>query len=549
VAPVNTLTGTAEAPLEANAVGFGTMAMSPDGSMLYIPEAEGPHVGIDEYQPTTGKLTQGAIPVPNDGGIDGIAVSPDGSTLYAVDNGRDIVHVINIATKSVTSTIPVPSTPNFALLSPDGSRLYVLEDAASTVSVINTVTGTVAANIAMPTMGPPSWDYMNPTDTACISPDGSTLYVPGSTGEQIQVVSTATNTITGTLNNSNVRVHLALQHDHELRLELRRRGHRHTTTPATSHVYTGPGPYTATVTETDAAGTSTTTTTLGNGLENLRTGGPQAEASQTFAPLPPGPATLSGVVSHPGNPDCTGTTGAGTTPLAGATVTLLGPDGSTLGTATTDSGGNYSVTGKYEPGQTVQVSGADLSPAVPGQFDLASGLNLSSSHTMQNLTLPNPDLVNVTVTDTTGHPVPGATVGEAASDPTAPFALFPGATAQPGTQSATPQTTNGSGQATLCPVLRDRRAPDRDRTGRPRLRHGQHQQRHGHHRGADRAIGVTGLLGAHVTVQAAGHVHRDRRPERQRRSHADRDGDVLGGRHATLTRHAVSGWPGQPDPR
>ena len=58
--------------------------------------------------------------------------------------------------------------------------------------------------------------------------------------------------------------------------------------------------------------------------------------------------------------------------------------------------------------------------------------------------------MNVSVTDTTGHPVPGATVGEAAADPTAPFALFPGATAQPGTQSATPQTTDANGQATLC---------------------------------------------------------------------------------------------------
>jgi YVTN family beta-propeller protein len=97
----------------------------------------------------------------------------------------------------VTSTIPDPNTPNFALLSPDGSRLYVLEDKASTVSVINTVTDTVLANISMPTLG--GNDYMNVTDTACISPDGSTLYGPGSTGEPLQVVSTATDTITSTI--------------------------------------------------------------------------------------------------------------------------------------------------------------------------------------------------------------------------------------------------------------------------------------------------------------------------------------------------------------
>jgi YVTN family beta-propeller protein len=526
--PVNTLTGTAGTPLGQSETGFGSMAMSPDGSTLYFPGFTGAHPGISEYHPATGKLTEGAIPV--SGLLWGIAVSPDGSTLYAADNGRNVVDVINIAAKSVTSTIPVPGTPNSMVLSPDGSRLYVSENKADTITVINTATDAVVANISMPSF--PNTP-MNVTDTTCISPDGSTLYVPGAPGEPVQVVSTATDTITSTISNPdnqnemscavspdgsqvwvgytnalNGQIPLVLAYSTSTHAVIGQGGvvgdygeivsmafgpdqapnaalsvtsgpqyqstqfdasastvpsgtitnyawdfgdgtTATTATPTTNHVYTSPGPFTATVTETDSAGTSTVATTLGNGVENLRSGGPQAQASKTFSPLPPGPATLSGVAGYQGSPDCTGNPVTGTPPLAGATVTLRGPDGTVLGTATTDNGGNYSVNGLYEPGLHVHVSGSDLSPSVPGQFDLVSGLGLAGN-TTQNLTLPSPATVGVTVTDTTGHPVPGATVSEAAGDPTAPFALFSGATAEPGTQSATPQTTDASGQATLC---------------------------------------------------------------------------------------------------
>jgi PKD repeat protein len=58
-----------------------------------------------------------------------------------------------------------------------------------------------------------------------------------------------------------------------------------TSTPTTAHTYTTPGPYTATVTETDSAGTSTTQVFTGQTMS--RNGGPSAEATQTFAVVPP----------------------------------------------------------------------------------------------------------------------------------------------------------------------------------------------------------------------------------------------------------------------
>jgi YVTN family beta-propeller protein len=525
VQPVNTLQGTSGTPLGPTFDGYGGIAMSPDGSTLYIPNAP----DISEYAPATGKLTQNAIPVPS-GIIWGIAVSPDGSTLYADNNNTDVVYVINIATKAVSSTIALGNAPNSMVLSPDGSRLYVLEDKADTVAVINTATDTVAATIAMPSE-PGVTAPMNVQDNACISPDGSTLYVPGAPGEPVQVVSTPTDTITSTINvtasdnnegscavspdGSQVWVGLygfggaelaAFNTSTHALIGTGMTGQftvwavafgpdqapdaalsvtpgpqyqstqfdasastvpygtitnyawnfgdgttANTTTPTTSHVYTTGGPVTATVTETDAAGTSTASTTVSNGIEDLRNGRPQAQASQTFSALPPGPVTVSGVVSYPSDPDCTGNTSGGGTPLAGATVTMLDSNGNVLGSATTGSGGNYSVKGLYEPGQQVQVAGSSaLTPAVPGQFDLASGGISLTGNTTQNIMLPNPVLLNVAVDDTTGHPLSGATVSEAANDPTSPFALAAGATPEPGTQTATPQATDPSGQATLC---------------------------------------------------------------------------------------------------
>jgi large repetitive protein len=526
VEPFNTLQGTAGTPLGPTFVGYGTMAMSPDGSTLYIPAG----TGIDEYAPATGKLTQNAIPIP--GIVYGIAVSPDGSTLYTASNGGNLINVINVATKSVTSTITLPSAPDAALLSPDGTRLYVSENQADTISVINTATDTITANIAMPSL-PHGGAPMNLLDTTCISPDGSTLYVPGAPGEPVQVISTATDTITSTIpypTNENetscavspdgsqvwVGYNNGLNQSIPVVLAFNTSTHAvigqgltgvsdamsiafgpdqapnaalsvtpgpqyqstqfdasastsaystitnyawnfgdgttaSTTTPTTSHVYTTPGPFTATVTETDAVGTSTASSTLSNGIEDLRNGGAQAQASQTFSPLPPAAVVVSGVVSYPSDPDCTGNTGGGTTPLAGVTVTMVDNQGNVLGSARTDSGGNYSVKGLYEPGQQVQVSGTSaLSAGVPGQFDLASGDIGLTGNTTQNLTLPNPVLENVSVTDTTGHPISGATVSEAAADPTAPFALTAGASAEPGTQTATSQATDSTGQATLC---------------------------------------------------------------------------------------------------
>ena len=456
------------------------LAVSPDGSTLYAASNGNDNVSV--LNAATGAVSS-TIPLASAPSAE--LLSPDGSRLYVWANQAGTVTVINTASDTVTATITIPNgAMNYnetGCISPDGSTLYVptAPGVTGAVEVISTATDTITSSISLS-------GQENPNACA-VSPDGSQLWVdypnfaaPG----VIKVYSTAAgHAVLGT-GPTTVRdpVEIAFGPDQAPNAALSVTPAPQyqatqfdasastvpygsiasyawtfgdgttatTTTPTTSHVYTSQGPFTATVTETDGVGTSTSATTVRNGIENIRSGGPQAAVSKSFTVPPPGPGTVSGTAGYTGTPGCDGNPVNGTAPLAGATVSELASDGTLLGSATTGSDGSYSVAGRSEPGLQLQVSGSGLNPSLPGQFSLVSGgLTVSGSAT-QDLTLPSPVFENVTVTDTTGHPVAGATVSEAAADPTAPIALFPGATAEPGAQSATPQTTGGGGQATLC---------------------------------------------------------------------------------------------------
>jgi YVTN family beta-propeller protein len=455
------------------------LAVSPDGSTLYAASNANDNVSV--LNAATGAVSS-TIPLASAASAE--LLSPDGSRLYVWGNQVGTVTVINTASDTVAATITIPGGKmNFnqtGCISPDGSTLYVPGPPGQGTNVISTATDTITSTIK------PS--QFQPDPNACaVSPDGSQLWVAyqnPSSGGGVGIFSTSSgNALLGkgpTSVTSPVEVVFGPDQAPNAALSVTP-GPQYqatqfdasastvpygsiasyawtfgdgatatTTTPTTSHVYTSQGPFTATVTETDGLGTSTSATTVRNGIENIRSGGPQAAVSKSFTVPPPGPGTVSGTAGYTGTPGCDGNPVTGTAPLAGATVSELASDGTLLGSSATGSDGSYSVAGRSEPGLQLQVSGSGLNPSLPDQFSLVSGGVTVSGSATQNLTLPSPVFENVTVTDTTGHPVAGATVSEAAADPTAPIALFPGATAEPGAQSATPQTTGGGGQATLC---------------------------------------------------------------------------------------------------
>ena len=113
--------------------------------------------------PTNLSYTGGEISIPI-----GIAVTPNGASVYVTNFGTDTVAVIATATNTVTATIPVGGGPSRVAITPDGTKAYVSNEFGGTVSVINTATNTL--------VGGPISVGSSPAGVA-ITPNGAYAYV------------------------------------------------------------------------------------------------------------------------------------------------------------------------------------------------------------------------------------------------------------------------------------------------------------------------------------------------------------------------------------
>ena len=127
----------------------------------------------------------------------GIVVTSDGTKVYVTNCGSNDISVIDTATNTVTATMSLAFSPLGIAVSPDGSKVYVTnDDEDGKLFVINTTTNTVAATV-------PVGLYPN---GIVVTPDGSKVYVSelwtessrydrGGSSE-VSVVNTTTNTVT-----------------------------------------------------------------------------------------------------------------------------------------------------------------------------------------------------------------------------------------------------------------------------------------------------------------------------------------------------------------
>jgi YVTN family beta-propeller protein len=188
VSVVDTTTNTVTATIP---VGQGPegVAVSPDGSTVYVANNPAGTVSVIATASNTVTATIPVAPLGLSIAIFGLAVTPDGSTLYVANNGRGFGNIVVIATASntVTATIPVGAAAQGAAMTPDGSEVYVAN--AGAVSVIATASNTVTATIPVGS---------GPFGLA-VTPDGSTVYVANEGDGTVSVVDTATNTATATI--------------------------------------------------------------------------------------------------------------------------------------------------------------------------------------------------------------------------------------------------------------------------------------------------------------------------------------------------------------
>ncbi len=307
----------------------GGVAVSPDGSTLWV-NADGN--SDDVLVPINLATGSAGAPVvlTSYPGAEGVAITPDGKTAYAVNYQNGVIPV-TLATRSAGGAISLGSSnPEGIAISPDGSTAWVTESAGGTgagaVVPIAVPGGTVGTTITDASISDPAGIEVAPDGKSVIV--GNNGFSAGGTGDNyMTIISSASRTVTATVDVSSLGEKqadtLAIQPDQapvaKLAISPAGAGQAtgfdasastvavgsivsyawsfgdgstsNTTSPTTSHSYAAPGTYSASVTETDSAGTSTTRVFTGATVS--LNGGPSATTSQSFTVPSAGPVVSS----------------------------------------------------------------------------------------------------------------------------------------------------------------------------------------------------------------------------------------------------------------
>jgi YVTN family beta-propeller protein len=118
-----------------------------------------------------------------------LRLSPDGTSLYATQGALGSVVVLRADELTVTRTVTTEKHPNDLRFAPDG-RLFVSCGSSDSVLVINPADGQITERIAV-TLTPRSPAGATPNALA-LSPDGKTLYVANADDNVVAVVDVST---------------------------------------------------------------------------------------------------------------------------------------------------------------------------------------------------------------------------------------------------------------------------------------------------------------------------------------------------------------------
>jgi YVTN family beta-propeller protein len=139
---------------------------APDGKMLYIAGATGKQI---LYFDSAAEKVIETITVSDK--LTGIAVSPDGRSLYAAAGDYDgKVYIVDVNNAKVETTIDVGHSPTAPVISSDGKTLYICQKFKDNVAVIDLATRKVISEISV----------IRSPFAAAITPDGTKFYVANS---------------------------------------------------------------------------------------------------------------------------------------------------------------------------------------------------------------------------------------------------------------------------------------------------------------------------------------------------------------------------------
>jgi YVTN family beta-propeller protein len=159
------------------------LTVSLDGARLYVSTLDGTIVVINAL--TNSLITSIPINGPFSSWPEGLAVTPDGTRLYAANRGlfSNTVSIINTSSNQVVGEITIGNNPHSVAMSADGKRAFVSNTDSHSVSVIDTDQNATVGTI-------PTGQF--PSGVA-LSSDGTRLFVLSQDG--LEVFDTSTKNI------------------------------------------------------------------------------------------------------------------------------------------------------------------------------------------------------------------------------------------------------------------------------------------------------------------------------------------------------------------
>ncbi len=133
--PIDVESGEVGDPIAVGSQPHG-IAVTPDGKTVYVTHSGGTVTPIDVASNTAGDpIVVGSTPFR-------VAVAPDGRTAYVTNQVPGTVTPIDVATNTAGDPIVVGSTPFRVAVTPDGKTVYATSFGSGTVSPIDVASGT-----------------------------------------------------------------------------------------------------------------------------------------------------------------------------------------------------------------------------------------------------------------------------------------------------------------------------------------------------------------------------------------------------------------------
>ena len=177
---INVVTGTAQV-----SDGPWGIAVSPNGHTVYITARDSDQLHVLDVLSMTiiARIPVGDSPL-------GVAVNPSGNKAYVANSLSQTISVIDTETYTVTATIPLTARPEGLIVNQTGDRLYITHPNDNILSIVNTNAFTSTQSIPLAGMQPIG---------LTLHPDGSRLYTADYGSDTVSVIDTTLNQVTTTI--------------------------------------------------------------------------------------------------------------------------------------------------------------------------------------------------------------------------------------------------------------------------------------------------------------------------------------------------------------